>query len=515
MNVQVHQLTESERKIQRIASQWFDDHEDSFTEDLLSWVSVPSVSEVEDASPGKPYGHAVADMFFTAAERAESFGFPAIDHGFALEVNYKNDADGDFGDIALVSHLDVVPAGQGWDYDPFKPFVKDGYVVGRGSSDNKAGALIDLYLLRFLKEQRISLRHPLKVLYGGAEETTLDDMREYVRIFGAPHQAVVTDSPFPANNAQKGHIVLDARIPVGTILRRLSAGTASNAVPGEAEIVIPGIDESTLKASLDAEQANSLEIVRDESSNGSRVIAHGISGHAAFPDHTRNAIVVLLDGLLKANNELRFLDKKDILAAGSLRDWFSDPYASGTTIDYEDAESGRTTQNLGVVKPESSDLQALIVTVDIRYSVTQSYDDILHSLNEKFAAAQAEIVRVEHSEPFYVPEDDVRVQALLSSFNGVVGSSLSSNAMGGGTHARVIPNALNFGPGLDPKLAEGTATHIDGKPSFIPEGKGSSHGADEWVSLRNCKLAFLIYVAGILRLDKVLDAESASEDVEK
>lgn len=39
--------------------------------------------------------------------------------------------------IVLITHFDVVPAGEGWSFDPFKPFVKDGKVFGRGASDNK------------------------------------------------------------------------------------------------------------------------------------------------------------------------------------------------------------------------------------------------------------------------------------------------------------------------------------------------------------------------------------------
>jgi succinyl-diaminopimelate desuccinylase len=36
-------------------------------------------------------------------------------------------------------HYDVVPPGQGWSVDPFKPVIKDGKIYGRGSSDMKGG----------------------------------------------------------------------------------------------------------------------------------------------------------------------------------------------------------------------------------------------------------------------------------------------------------------------------------------------------------------------------------------
>lgn len=39
--------------------------------------------------------------------------------------------------VAIIAHLDVVPAGSGWRTDPFKPQVQEGRIYGRGSLDNK------------------------------------------------------------------------------------------------------------------------------------------------------------------------------------------------------------------------------------------------------------------------------------------------------------------------------------------------------------------------------------------
>ena len=39
--------------------------------------------------------------------------------------------------IAILAHVDVVPPGEGWETDPFKPEVKDGRLYGRGASDDK------------------------------------------------------------------------------------------------------------------------------------------------------------------------------------------------------------------------------------------------------------------------------------------------------------------------------------------------------------------------------------------
>lgn len=45
------------------------------------------------------------------------------------------------GDIHLcfAGHIDVVPAGDGWNTNPFVPMIKDGFIYGRGTQDMKSG----------------------------------------------------------------------------------------------------------------------------------------------------------------------------------------------------------------------------------------------------------------------------------------------------------------------------------------------------------------------------------------
>jgi len=47
--------------------------------------------------------------------------------------------------LLIPAHMDVVPAGDGWDHDPFDVVVKDGKLYGRGTNDNK-GPLAALLL---------------------------------------------------------------------------------------------------------------------------------------------------------------------------------------------------------------------------------------------------------------------------------------------------------------------------------------------------------------------------------
>ena len=50
---------------------------------------------------------------------------------------YKKFSEGPH--LCFAGHVDVVPAGEGWDTDPYKAVEKDGYIYGRGAQDMKSG----------------------------------------------------------------------------------------------------------------------------------------------------------------------------------------------------------------------------------------------------------------------------------------------------------------------------------------------------------------------------------------
>ncbi|THJ66772.1 M20 family metallopeptidase [Arthrobacter echini] len=59
--------------------------------------------------------------------------------------------------VLFLGHSDVVPAGTGWDRAPFEPYLVDGRLVGRGSTDMKGGLAAVVVALKALKEARAEL----------------------------------------------------------------------------------------------------------------------------------------------------------------------------------------------------------------------------------------------------------------------------------------------------------------------------------------------------------------------
>lgn len=54
----------------------------------------------------------------------------------------------------ILSHIDVVPVGELrlWDADPFKPYIRDGYLYGRGVEDNGQAVASSIYAVKAVKE---------------------------------------------------------------------------------------------------------------------------------------------------------------------------------------------------------------------------------------------------------------------------------------------------------------------------------------------------------------------------
>lgn len=74
--------------------------------------------------------------------------------------------------LLIYGHYDVQPAEdrQAWSSPPFTPTVRDGYLYGRGASDNKGQILAHLCALRWLHESDGELPVNLTVLVEGEEE---------------------------------------------------------------------------------------------------------------------------------------------------------------------------------------------------------------------------------------------------------------------------------------------------------------------------------------------------------
>ena len=75
--------------------------------------------------------------------------------------------------IILNGHLDVVPAGDRsqWDFDPFSGTITDTQILGRGTSDMKAGVAGLLFAMKLLKESGAELKGNIRLHLVSDEES--------------------------------------------------------------------------------------------------------------------------------------------------------------------------------------------------------------------------------------------------------------------------------------------------------------------------------------------------------
>ena len=135
------------------------------TEDMLAALArlVQYNSVQGEALPGKPFGEGPAAALAEGLKIAEEMGFKTVN----LD-NYCGYAEMGEGKeiIGIAAHLDIVPAGDGWDTDPFTMTRKGDKVYGRGVSDDKGAVIASLYAMQAVKESGIPMNKRVRLLMG-------------------------------------------------------------------------------------------------------------------------------------------------------------------------------------------------------------------------------------------------------------------------------------------------------------------------------------------------------------
>jgi carboxypeptidase PM20D1 len=118
---------------------------------------------------------------------AEYLAGELVAHGFAredIEITPRGETatlvaryrgtDPDAKPILVASHMDVVPAErEDWERDPYVATVEDGYLFGRGASDNKLGLVTSTVALFWLKQEGFKPRRDVILVLSGDEETDM------------------------------------------------------------------------------------------------------------------------------------------------------------------------------------------------------------------------------------------------------------------------------------------------------------------------------------------------------
>ena len=91
---------------------------------LSDLISVPSVALEGTGEP--PFGENVQKAYEYMMELAAKEGFSTFNaDNYGGHIDFRGTEE---GIVAVIGHLDVVPEGDGWDFDPYGGELIDGYV---------------------------------------------------------------------------------------------------------------------------------------------------------------------------------------------------------------------------------------------------------------------------------------------------------------------------------------------------------------------------------------------------
>ena len=438
-------------------SRFAESHERDIVRDIARLVSIPSVEG--PAAPDAPFGIESKRALDCALQIAAELGLDTVN--CENKIGYASvGEDRGQGYLATITHVDVVPAGDGWTEDPFTVRERDGFLLGRGVMDDKGPSILCLYALKYLRDSGLPLRYPVRALLGSNEETGMGDLEHYNANYPAPLFCFSPDADFPLIHGEKGIYhgrLISRHTPVNVL--EMTGGVA----PAEA---------------LQSTDAVSVEELEPGLWKLSSV---GVSGHASMPEGTVNAIGRIVDYLLEngipAEGELpyfRFLARLHAATDGSgLGLQSSDDYFTPLT-----AVGGKISTADGI----------FCQTIDCRYGISTSGEAITARLREA-AGSAAEIQVDADAAPFYLTLDNPAIQACMESYNLVTGENGHPFTIGGGTYARHFPNAAAFGPEHPERPA----------PAFA----GPIHGIDEAARLSDLMEALKIYIVALLRLESL------------
>ena len=146
---------------------------DDMIKKLRELIAIRSV--VEDAAGDKPFGEGVHEAFMYMKGLAEHEGFEfknVSNYGGHIEFAGEN-ADDDTEIFGILGHIDVVPEGADWDYEPYAATVEGDLLYGRGAIDDKGPTIAAFYAMKALKDAGFKPNKKIRLILGQGKKPVI------------------------------------------------------------------------------------------------------------------------------------------------------------------------------------------------------------------------------------------------------------------------------------------------------------------------------------------------------
>ncbi len=447
-------------------------HQAAYVDDLTKLIAIESVRDDSKKTADAPLGPGPAEALQAFLKMAERDGFKTTNlDNLAGFVEY---GEGD-ETIAILAHVDVMPAGEGWSTEPFTLTEKDGNLYGRGTSDDKGPALACYYGLKILKEQGIKLNKKVRFILGTDEESDWTGMNHYFETQPEPTMGFSPDAEFPLINGEKGNATFTLTTQGSNDgdyrLNQFSAGLRENMVPRDAHAVVETDDNEALVSAFTA-FLDEAPVTGDVHIDTDGVHFHviGKAAHGMEPKNGINAgtyLASFLKTLAFGGDARSFLE----LVGGNLHD---DSRVHKLGLAFTDDIMGDLTMNVGVMDFEAG--QPGKIVLNFRYPKGMTADDLQTKLTQVADQNHFELSKGREMVPHYVDPKDPIVTTLMDAYREMTGKKAAKpEVVGGGTYGRLMKRGVAFG-----------ALFMDHTPDTM-------HQVDEFQPISDLMMAMAIY----------------------
>ncbi|KIS03346.1 dipeptidase PepV [Paucilactobacillus wasatchensis] len=452
--------------------------QEDYLNDLISLMKIQSVRDDTQATDEFPLGPKPAQALTIFLEMAQQDGFRTrnIDN----VVGYAEWGEGE-ETLAILARLDVMPAGNSWDTDPFDPVIKNGNLYGRGASDDKGPGMAAYYALKTLKDMDVKFNKKVRFIVGTDEESDWTGMKRYFEVEPEPTFGFSPDAEFPLINGEKGNVSLKLDFEGGNDgsvqLKSFHSGLRPNMVPREAEAQVTSDDNASLVNAFTefvAKQPVTGEAVAE--SDGVKLIIVGKAAHGMEPRNGENAGTYLAS----------FLQTYDIKgAAGNFitligQYMHQDSRLHNFDLAFKDDVMGDLTMNVGLMNFDEQDGGQ--IDMNFRYPKGITPDEIQAKLAMVTTPKNVKVIQGAFMVPHYVDASDPLVVTLMDAYRHQTGDvDALPEVVGGGTYGRMMKRGVAFG-------------------ALFAHTEDTMHQANEFQPVDDLIMAMSIYMESIFNL---------------
>ena len=422
------------------------EYENQMIDDLKGLLSIESVRDDSKASKEAPVGPGPREALNYMYEIAHRDGFSThdVDHiAGRIEAGMGEDV------LGILCHVDVVPAGDGWDSNPFNPVVTDDAIIARGTLDDKGPTIAAYYAIKILNEMNVDWKKRIHMIIGTDEESDWKCTDRYFKMEEMPTLGFAPDAEFPVIHGEKGITTFDLvqnKVAEDTDepdyeLLHFESGQRYNMVPDHAEAKVL-VKENMTDVIQNFEYFLENRHLQGDSTVDSGILILSVEGkavHGMDPSLGVNAGLYLLKFLSTLN-----LNKcaKDFVEFNQ-RYLFDSHFGEKMGMKFHTDVMGDVTTNIGVIKYDKDN--AGCYGVNLRYPEGFEFEEAINRFSDEIKELGFDLELGKVQKPHYVDKNDPFVETLVKAYRNQTGDITEPYTIGGGTYARNLDKGVAFG----------------------------------------------------------------------